>query len=337
MPHVRLLARWSLFLAVSCAVPLAARAQSYVTGLSYFDEDKAVEFIPGDMPLVITVPHGGTMQMWGVPDRVQGCAGSKRIVTSADSNTVELARKIQQTFFETYGARPYIVIAHIARRKIDLNRDLQEAACGHPGMEKIWKNWHDFAHAAVTMASEKFGGALYIDLHGHGHPRQRLELGYLLNARKLQTHYGRVVPSEVRRAQDAAADEDDEAVQSGSEGAHSLTNLPALKSGQKKLAQLLFGDDAFGTLITLEGLNAVPGKQDIYPEQGQEFFNGGYNTARYTGRRYPAVFGWQIEVHRDARYPAAQADTARVITQSLFKFMARNTSLNWKAQDTAAK
>jgi hypothetical protein len=36
------------------------------------------------------------------------------------------------------------------------------------------------------MATREFGGCVYIDLHGHGHPTQRLELGYLLKEKELE-------------------------------------------------------------------------------------------------------------------------------------------------------
>ncbi len=325
MARIPPLVRYGLLLAACCAFSLPSCAQSYAAGESYFDEDKTVEFIPGDMPLVITAPHGGTAQPWGVPDRVQGCAGGKRIVTLRDSNTAELARKIQQDFFDMHGVRPYIIVAHISRTKIDLNRDLDEAACGNAAMEKVWRSWHGFVHTAMSMAAERFGGVLYIDLHGHANPRQRIELGYLLRPRKLQSLYGNSSPSEMR--QPSRSDEDGEAAPTGS--LHSLVNFPALKSGQKTLHQMLFGEDAIGTLLTLDGLAAVPSRQDPVPDSGQIFFSGGYNTARYTGAQYPAAFGWQMETPRDARQSAAQAQTARAIVSSLARFMTINTGLKW--------
>ncbi len=40
-----------------------------------------------------------------------------------------------------------------------------------------------------------------------------------------------------------------------------------------------------------------PGKQDTDPLQDQKYFDGGYNTKRYTSEAYPNVFGLQIETN----------------------------------------
>lgn len=243
-------------------------AQKWEIGKTYTDEEKWTEFIVGDLPLVISVPHGGAIT---IPDiGVRNCKGA---VTVTDSKTIELAKEIEKAFLAKYKARPYIIISNISRKNVDQNRDVEEGTCGNKAMEKPWNQFHDYIDTAIALATKKFGKAIYIDLHGHGHTKQRLELGYNLSADELRT-----------------LDAKNNILTSKSSVANILTSDKNLN-----LEQLLIGKDAFGTLITKEGFDAVPSKQDVAPLEGDKYFNGGYNTRRYTSSKYPNVFGWQIE------------------------------------------
>jgi hypothetical protein len=141
-------------------------------------------------------------------------------------------------------------------------------------------------------------------LHGHGHPEQRLELGYLIKEDKLRGFFDQELTI--------------------SERSTSLGNLIGKPKGAS-LRDWLFGPGAFGTLMSAKGFPSIPSQQDPYPGTGEKYFNGGYNTKRFTGIDYPNVFGWQIECNykgvRDAsgRPAFAQAFT-EVITGFIQQF-----------------
>ncbi|SFB83292.1 hypothetical protein SAMN05421747_101403 [Parapedobacter composti] len=264
---------------VVCSQTLAQTAtsaglapQHWKAGDIYADEHRWNTCHVGDMPLVISVPHGGRLKPSTLPDRQ--CLGVKGI----DRNTMELAEEIEQAFIRQYNKRPYIVFTHLHRSKIDQNRDFDEATCGNEALRKVWETFHRYIDTCLADAVQKHGYALYIDLHGHAHPNQRLELGYLIGSKSMETLY---------KSEDGAQ---------AALGHKTSMRSVAINNGMD-VRELLFGDNAFGTLLQNAGIAATPSKQDPYPVEGEKFFSGGYNTRRYTSGSHPNVFGFQIECH----------------------------------------
>lgn len=237
------------------------------------DLSEWIEVKPGNMPLVISAPHGGTLTPNEIPDR--SCPG---ITTVTDRNTDDLAFELQHQINEHFGMEPYIVVALVSRKKVDLNRNIQEAACGNSTTKKIWNTYHDYVEKAIAEAVEDHGGVIFIDLHGHGHDEQRLELGYLLSKEELKESYNR-------------SDQIGELAEKSS-----LGNLLS-ENKDVNLRDLLTGEQAFGTIMENEGVASVPSLQDPFPYSHEAYFTGGYNTRRYTSEDYPETFGWQIEAN----------------------------------------
>lgn len=263
-----------------------ASPPAYVSGQSYFDTSGNgwLEYIAGDMPIVLSVPHDGTLEPVTIVDRAANPACPADITTARDTNAATLGRKMQAAFVARYGGRPHLVVAHISRKKVDLNRDalgVDEAACGEPRMRKVWDEFHGFIEAAIAAEVSRFGHVLYIDVHGHGHAKESLELGYLYGAATLRSFAS------------------NPAFTSGV--ASSLVNLPKHRVGLVTTRELLYGATAFGTLVSERGLPSVPSQADPAPLVGDAYFNGGYNTVRYTGASHPATFGWQIEANPASR------------------------------------
>lgn len=250
--------------------PITPNPTEWKAGDVIYDNSKFNEVIVGNIPLVLSIPHGGTLNPSGIPNR--SCPG---ITTVRDSYTIELGRAIQKEFKDTYNVIPYIVINHVSRTKIDPNREIEEATCGNEIMKLSYRKYHEFIDKALKQAVQIHGQAIIIDLHGHGHTEQRLEIGYSLSAQELR-------------------------------GLDSLSNLNALqaKSSLNNWFQFLTsvgfidaiaGDHAFGTKMASEGFPSVPSKQDPSPKVGESYFNGGHITRFYTSSSYPKVYGWQIE------------------------------------------
>ena len=232
-----------------------------------------VKLVVGNMPLVISVPHGGFMKPESIPDR--DCKGG-RMVRVTDSKTIQAAQAISDAFFYRFHKRPYLIVSNIARTKVDQNREEEFGTCGNKQAGYAWADFHNGIDTALALAVKQFGYALYIDLHGQGHKNRRLELGYSFSGpqlREMHQHDGDL----------------------GAYGRKSsLQNL--LKSDHEAtFRDLLWGKYAFGTLMYKEDIPATPSMQDHYPAEGEPFFSGGYNTRRYTSSSYPDVFGWQIE------------------------------------------
>ena len=53
--------------------------------------EKYIKFERGSLPLIISVPHGGTLEIKGIPNRSQGVLG-------IDKATIELAQELNSLF-----------------------------------------------------------------------------------------------------------------------------------------------------------------------------------------------------------------------------------------------
>lgn len=248
-----------------------------------------VEYIPGDLPIVISVPHGGALTPASIPNRVSG-------TSTTDSNTIELARAIGSAFTARSGRAPHLVLVHLRRTKLDANREIVEAAEGNGEAIQAWTEYHAFIEQAMASVRQRSGTGFYIDLHGHGHAIPRLELGYLLTASTLNGTDGQL--------------------NAGSAAAASSLRLIALTSALTSSA-LLRGPTSLGGLLE-PGVASVPSPS--MPSPGSDaYFNGGYSTSRHTS----TLPGLQIESHftgvRDSA--ASRASFSDVLVRALATFM----------------
>jgi hypothetical protein len=253
----------------------------------------------GNMPLIISVPHGGAENPNNIPDRT-----CPNITTVTDSKTIELVNAIDSVCKADYGVQPYLVIDYLKRTKLDQNREIVEATCGNASMENIWNNYHFSIDTCIAKINNKYSQALFIDMHGHGHTKQRLELGYLVTANALRN------PTTILPATTSYY--------------NMLQQNPFLSSNQ-----FLTTANSFGTFMANKNFPTVPSAQDVAPLITDEYFDGGYNTKTYTSSQYPKVYGWQIETNftgvRDTE--TSRVNFAKAFLLSLMQFYTANTSL----------
>ncbi|HET9453409.1 MAG TPA: hypothetical protein VFO66_03905 [Gemmatimonadaceae bacterium] len=246
----------------------------YAPGNTYFGASNYVEYVAGNLPVVFSAPHGGALTPAEIPDRTAAACGGEA-TTGRDLNTAELARAVQAAFFERTGRYPHVVIAHLHRRKLDANRPLAEAACGNTAAGKAFAEYHEFIEVAKARILADHGKGWYTDLHGHGHPIQRLELGYLLESDDL-------------RLSDETLD-----------ASVAYENESSIKVFSQQLpmsfSALLRGPASLGTLLATAGYPSVPGGQDTHPDTTEAYLSGGYSTERHGCSGGGAVCGVQIE------------------------------------------
>jgi hypothetical protein len=281
-------------------VSVGAAAQvAYTPGESYYSPNGYIEYIAGNMPLVISAPHGGALQPASIPDR--NCGGC---VYTNDAFTEELSRAVFSGIHDRTGCYPHLIINHLHRRKLDANRAVAEAADGNLDAAQAWGYFHQFISTARSRVSVDFGKGLYVDLHGHGHAIQRLELGYLLYEDELQLG--------------------DAVLNSPTYIAYSsLRHLTGDNPGNHPHAALLRGAVSLGHLLGETGHPAVPSPQDPFPLPGEPYFEGGYNTARHSSVDGGTVDGVQIECHQSVRFdPLAREAFAEDLAAGLSDFLA---------------
>lgn len=281
-----------LSLLVLLFISMAAVAQKV-----HFDNEKWVEYIEGNIPLVISVPHGGRLSPDHLP--IRNCTGAIKI---ADMFTIELAKEIQSFFMDNYGVSPHIVIAHLARKHVDQNRELNRGGtCGYEPLNATWNAFHNYVDSAINLAGQNKQKVMYVDLHGHAHQKQRLELGYNIDIEDL-----------------VAIKNGDKSMSSKFNGFHHIVN----DKKQFTLSNLLFGDKGFGTLLANYGVPTVPSKQDPYPIDDEPYFSTGPNTRRFASKKYSNVYGFQLECHKEARYTKnGRNQTAVAFGKSVVDFL----------------
>ena len=254
----------------SLSASFAATVSSPVSGEVHLGRNGYIEYIAGDLPLIITAPHGGSEVPAELPDRI-----GSTITTVRDGNTQELARTIGNVFLGRTGGRPHIIIVRLRRTKLDANREIVEAAQGHRLTERAWIEYHSFIEAAKRSVVARHGSGLYIDLHGHGHDIQRLELGYLLT-----------------RADLALPDASLEQVTY--ENRSSIRTLS--QASPASFPELLRGSRSLGALFEAQGFPTIPSPRSPHPDTAA-YFDGGYNAARHGSRDGGPISGVQIEAN----------------------------------------
>lgn len=267
---LRLLTALALSLLSIVPPTFAAPPPEKIPGQSYYGTERYIEYVAGDLPLVLTSPHGGRLKPDPIPDRTNG-------VTTMDANTQELARDVAAAFFARTGHHVHLVASHLHRSKLDPNREIVEAAQGNPTAERAWKEFHASIREALAVAVARHGFAFLIDLHGHAHAIPRLELGYALDAKQLNQT-------------DAAF---------AASGLITLTTLRdlAARLGGSPTA-LLRGPRSLGDLFAARGIRAAPSPQEPQPGHNP-FFAGGYIVRQHAAAPdTPKVDGLQIECHR---------------------------------------
>lgn len=273
---------WLLgILLILALVPLVS-AQPYQPGQTYFGRSNYIEYISGNLPVIISEPHGGSLFPAEIPDRTYG-------TFATDSNTEDLVRKMRTELQNLTGLVPHVIMCRIDRDKIDCNRDIVEGAQGDPEAEIAWNEFHNFITYAHTNTSATQPRGFYLDIHGHGHDIQRLELGYLLSSTQLGFS---------------------DATLNGNVTYENQASIRTL-SQQSPLpfSTVLRGSNSFGALINAEGYPAVPSPAD--PDPGSDpYFNGGYNTDRYSSVDGGIIDGLQIESNMDGVRDTAANRTA---------------------------
>jgi len=224
-----------------------------------FGTNNYVEYQIGTLPVVISVPHGGNLNPMSIPDRT--CNDP---VYATDAFTIETAMAINQSIFEATGCYPHIIISHLKRSKLDCNRNLEDGACGNEEAIIAWEEFHNFIETAQNTANGEFQDKIFfVDLHGHGNPIQRIELGYLLYDDELELSDNTLNTAQYLNYS-------------------SIRNLALNNFNNLSHSQLLRGSQALGTLLGNSGYPSVPSEQIPYPGTATNYFSGGYITANHT-------------------------------------------------------
>jgi hypothetical protein len=254
----------------------SATSQVYEPGVSYTDTTGYIEYIGGNLPIIISSPHGGYLE----PDSIPDCPNCSIV---RDAFTQEIGRGLSAAIYELTGCYPYVVINLLHRRKLDMNRDIEVATGNVPILQTAWENYHSYVDFSKMEIEDNYGNGLFIDLHGHGHDIQRIELGYLLSKSELQMTDEEIDNSHIFEE----------------------TSINSLTSNNLQFlshSELLRGELSFGTLMDEKGFSSVPSQADPFPQDEEPYFTGGYNTSRHGSMNGGTVDAIQLELNQSIRF-----------------------------------
>ncbi len=254
-----------LEMTLSCHHPSTIQQSTWLDDTTRWGTNGYVEYSQGSMPLILTIPHGGTVEPAEMADRISGTLGRY------DTNTLELGRRIAAALRSRTGQSPYLIITHVHRKKLDTNRELLEAAQGSPRMQVCIPM--TLKRKRKGRCGDEIPAAACFGTARHRHTRPWVELGYLLSPAQL-------------------ALQDDSLNTPGVVAAASIGGL--VKNPGRSLAVLLHGPLGLGALLEKEGYESVPSPSNPHP-RGGHYFSGGYNTERHGSLDGGPIVALQME------------------------------------------
>jgi len=137
------------------------------------------------LPVVLSAPHDGWKSPHYMSNRVnRRRCGGKDVVTVRDAESRNIAKLVRNMLgcILRGGSKPFYLQNNVDRKKIDLNRDMDQATCGNPCAKHVWKEFMKSGEDAKTKV-ERMGGGLWLDFHARAGQTlpNTIQLGYALN------------------------------------------------------------------------------------------------------------------------------------------------------------
>jgi N-formylglutamate amidohydrolase len=276
-----------------------------------FGTNNYIEYQAGTLPFVISVAHGGSIEPSSIPNRT-----CNNPVYATDAFTLETALEIKNYLFTTTGCYPHLIISHLKRNKLDPNRNVTDGACGNPQAETAWNEFHNFITDARNSANEQFNNqTFFVDLHGHGNPIQRIELGYLLYDYELEFSDSTLNSNQYIDFS-------------------TIQNLAYNNLNNYTHAQLLRGPKSFGSLLANQNYPSVPSESIPSPGTTTNYFSGGYITANHTSYSSNLdINGLQMELNYTGirNTHSNRTEFAMAFSKAIIEYMDTHFNMVWNS------
>lgn len=250
------------------------------------------EYHVGDLPIILSLPHGGALRPEPIPDRTQA-------VVDNDPYADELGQELAAQIERLTGHPVHLVINNLHRSKMDANRSRPVGTGGNLLAAEGWEDYHGFLLMARQAVVDQCGRGLLVDLHTNGREGYLIEFGYGLTRDDLS--------------------HDDEHLNRESFIRRSTLRQLAL-DGSIDHAQLLRGAISLGGLMSGQGYGAEPSPEQPEP-RGDPYFSGGYTVFRHGSIYGGWVDAVQVEVAYDFLRPAARAHLIHALAASIVTFV----------------
>jgi len=155
------------------------------------------EYSRGTIPLIFSVPHGGTFKFENIPERNNGIHG-------VDKDTVRLAfdliQKIKILFKlnSNDNKAPSYIFSKIKRVNVDLNRKESEAFHSKSYLAReIYQSYHNTIQKLISYNLYKFERSLLVDIHGFEkikRPKGFRDVELVLGTNNLESMFNYKIP-----------------------------------------------------------------------------------------------------------------------------------------------
>ncbi|MFA5713137.1 MAG: hypothetical protein WC960_03045 [Bacteroidales bacterium] len=265
-----------------------------------------VEYRSGNLPIILSAPHGGSTENSSYTRRSQANTGDPSFADVRDNYTIELTKEIDSELYKLTGKYPYIIMLELRRWYVDANREEHYAVPAGSPQTSVYRHYHSTITSSRNEIKNKFKRGLLIDIHGHGHTVQQVELGYSVTKTNL--------------------DKDDGTLQAGT--AKNSSSIYGLTQNNKKgynFVQLLRGTPSFGSALKSFNIECVPNHTKKSPG-AEPYFNGGYITVTYGSMKSNGDFVDAIQMEFPNSYRAAgeRNTTAKNVAKAILKFLEEN-------------
>jgi len=161
------------------------------------DVNNYIEFEMGNIPLIISISHGGTLDCDSIPHRSTGIFG-------IDKGTIELSKELCEYIRikfknESLGFNtPSYIISKIRRNKIDLNRNKDEAYNQDSFFAReIYEFYHNKIKNWIFENLNAYNRSLIIDIHGFekkARPRGFRDVDVIIGTDNLKSLFSTSIP-----------------------------------------------------------------------------------------------------------------------------------------------
>lgn len=248
-------------------IKLIALALTVLSTVANAEDAMEVFFEPGNIPVLITAPHGGSNQPSGVPERTGTNIDGNSVIDFVkvkDSYTKTIAKNIADEYEDLYGTRPYVVAANFHRKYIDANRTINNAI-EHVNAQPFYNFYHQKVNQYIQQIKQNYQRGLLLDIHGQAS-----------------------LPDKIVR---------------GSRNGFSVVNLVNRHSWQSVVgAHSIFGNLAYQG-YQLEPLNSsVP---DTSTPIVENYFPGGNTIKAYGSQNQHGLEALQLEIGKNIRFSSS--------------------------------
>jgi Secretion system C-terminal sorting domain len=277
----------------------------FTPGTSYFGVNNYIEYIAGDLPIIIVAPHAGNLFPAELPD-----INSR----GADNGTLELINFMKNSIpLKTGGCRPHIIINHLSPSKLNpvfAQTDSIMSAGTNTTALMALNQFHNFIQIAHNKVSADWGKGHYFEFHGNDTSEEWNMIGLGISKTNLNSPDS-VILTKVNQS--------------------TVKNL--CTTGGANFLEVLKGVNSLGGMLNSLGWKSTTSPSYPAPSDSQTFFYAGQNTWRYGSKDSGTIDATHLESYwKFMVLTANQARYSNDLANSILQFMNLHYGFNFDCQ-----